>query len=291
MWTNLIKKQFSKSDEEIDRYMAKRIESPSSINTFKQCQRKYYFQYVEKLPTRPSIHLVRGNIVHSVLEDFYDIDVQPFTQENYSVKFNQAIQMLLMHHWKGYSDKLNLLGLSDDKLKFYFEESMNMLMNWSNHFVGDFSKRLNGGDIDIPSLFSKVTPIREEKYVSSKYDVRGFIDAIQIENDQVHIIDYKTNSSSEIKESILRQLSIYCLMYKEKHGVLPHKVGAFFVRDKLKMLSVNEGMVHNAAADIEGIHAHTSMTEEKSDYKQNITPLCKWKTGQCDFYDTCKPHG
>ena len=271
--------------------MAKRIESPSSINTFKQCQRKYYFQYIEKLPTSPSIHLVRGNIVHSVLEDFYDIDVQSFTNENFPQKFNQAIQTLLMHHWNGYSDKLSLLGLNDDKLKFYFEESMAMLMNWCNHFVSDFSLRLNGGGIDIPSLFSKVTPIREEKYVSTKYDVRGFIDAIQIQDGEVHIIDYKTNSSSEIKKSILRQLSIYCLMYKERHGKLPDKVGAFFVRDKLKMLSVNEDMVQSAKVDIEGIHAHTSMTEEKSDYKQNITPLCKWRTGQCDFYSVCKPEG
>lgn len=271
--------------------MAKRIQSPSSINTFKQCQRKYYFQYIEKLPTSPSIHLVRGNIVHSVLEDFYDIDVQSFTNENFPQKFNQAIQTLLMHHWREYSDKLSLLGLSDDKLKFYFEESMAMLMNWSNQFVSDFSLRLNEGGIDIPSLFSKVTPIREEKYVSTKYDVRGFIDAIQIQDGEVHIIDYKTNSSSEIKKSILRQLSIYCLMYKERHGKLPDKVGAFFVRDKLKMLSVNEDMVQSAKVDIEGIHAHTSMTEEKSDYKQNITPLCKWRTGQCDFYSVCKPEG
>jgi RecB family exonuclease len=272
--------------------MAKRVESPSSINTFKQCERKYYYQYVEKLPTKPSIHLVRGNIVHSVLEDFYDIDTSSLTSENYGQHFKQAVQRLLMHHWRGYSDKLNRLGLTDDKLKFYFEESMVMVMNWTNHFERNFSKRLNGGGSDaISSLFYKMTPIREEKYVSSEHDVRGFIDAIQVLDGEVHIIDYKTNSSSEIKTSILRQLSIYCLMYKERHGTLPDKVGAFFVRDKLKMIDVNENMVHNARADIEGIHAHTSMTEEKSDYKRKITPLCKWRTGQCDFYDTCKPHG
>jgi ATP-dependent helicase/DNAse subunit B len=53
--------------------MPKRVQSPSSINTYNQCPRKYYYQYILKLPTRPSIHLVRGNIAHSVLEDFFSI--------------------------------------------------------------------------------------------------------------------------------------------------------------------------------------------------------------------------
>ena len=67
--------------------MAKRVESPSSINTFKQCKRKYYYQYIEKLPTLPNIHQVRGNIAHSVLEDFFDTEISEFTTENYKLKF------------------------------------------------------------------------------------------------------------------------------------------------------------------------------------------------------------
>ena len=73
-------------------YMAKRVESPSSINTFKQCKRKYYYSYIEKLPSVPSIHLVRGNIAHSALEDFYDIDVSKFNEENCQKEFQQAVQ-------------------------------------------------------------------------------------------------------------------------------------------------------------------------------------------------------
>jgi ATP-dependent exoDNAse (exonuclease V) beta subunit len=270
--------------------MAKRVESPSSINTFKQCQRKYYYQYVEKLPTSKSIHLVRGNIVHSALEDFYDIDVSNFTKENYHLNFKQKIQQLLLHHWVKEKEKLNDLGLCQDKLKFYFEESLIMTMNWANHFTKDFSEKLQDTSMAIPDLFKHVTPIREEFYKSEQYSVRGYIDAIRHINGEIHIIDYKTNASSELKESIKRQLSIYCLMYLERHGKLPDKVGAFFVRDRLKMIPATEDMVHNAKFEIESIHAHTSMTENKGDYKRTITPLCKWRTGQCDFYDVCGPH-
>lgn len=271
--------------------MAKRVESPSSINTFKQCQRKYYFQYVEKLPTKKNIHQVRGNIVHSVLEDFYDIDVSKFDEDNYQIKFRLAIQQLLVHQWKKYQEDLDEVDISEDQLKFYFEESMMMCINWFNHFIKDFENLLSKGEMPIAEIFHKLTPIREEEYRSEQHSVRGFIDAIKMHKGEAHIIDYKTNSRSEIKDSIVLQLSIYSLLYQEKHGKIPEQVGIFFLRDKLKMLPSSEEMVNNAKFEIEAIHAHTSMTEDKEDYKKNITPLCKWRTGQCDFYDVCKPRG
>ncbi len=270
--------------------MAKRVESPSSINTFKQCPRKYYYNYVEKLPRVANIHQIRGNIAHSTLENFYDIDVSQFNEENYSLKFKEVIQQLLMHQWNTDYPRLHELNLSKDKLKFYFEETMLMLMNWVNHFITDFEKvKINGTSIQ--EAFIKITPIREQEYRSDNYSVRGFIDAIQhIEEEEVHIIDYKTNARFDMKDAIRLQLAIYSLLYQEKHGVLPSKVGIFFLRHKLKMMNVDEELLELAKREIELIHMHTSATEEKEDYKRKITGLCKWRTGQCDFYETCKPH-
>jgi CRISPR/Cas system-associated exonuclease Cas4 (RecB family) len=270
--------------------MAKRLQSPSSINTFKQCKRKYYYQYIEKLPTRPSIHLVRGNIVHSVLEDFYDIDVSKFREDNYDLQFKVALQRLLLYQWQQYSKELAKLDMNSDKLKFYFEESMVMVMNWGKIFLGDFSKKLQLNGSSIMDVFQEMTPVRELEYKSDEHQVRGFIDAIHHENDQIHIVDYKTNARSDIKSSIILQLSIYSLLYQEKHNKLPDKVGIFFLRDRLKMLPVKEEMIQNAKAEVEMIHAHTDLTEDKTDYGRTVTPLCKWKTGQCDFYETCQPH-
>ena len=51
----------------------KRVQSPSSINTYFQCPRKYYYIYNMKLKTSPSIHLVRGLVAHKVLENFFTI--------------------------------------------------------------------------------------------------------------------------------------------------------------------------------------------------------------------------
>ena len=72
---------------------------------------------------------------------------------------------------------------------------------------------------------------------------------------------------------------------------MPDKVGVFFLRHKLKMMNVDKELLQLARLEIELIHGHTVLTDEIEDYPKTITPLCKWSTGQCDFYNPCKPHG
>ena len=269
--------------------MAKRVESPSSINTFKQCQRKYYYQYIEKLPSFPSVHTIRGNIAHSCLEHFFDVDVSSYTRENYKQKSREALQKLLLFHWKTKDEELQKLKLTQDQLRFYFEETMLMLINWGNQFFERMEEIMQKKKIPPQEAFVYLTPVREIQYVSDNYSVRGFIDAIQHIEEEVYIIDYKTNSSLEVKDSIRLQLAIYSLLYFEKHGKLPSKAGIFFLRHKLKLITVDEELLKLAKREIELIHVHTSVTEEKKDYPKTINSLCRWNGGQCDFYETCKP--
>jgi len=282
---------FNITKKEGEIILAKRLESPSSINTFKQCKRKYYYNYIEKLPTLPNIHQVRGNIAHTVLENFYDIDLGEYNEQNYSVKFKGVIQTLLLHYWKQYNDKLVGLELSPDRERFYFEETLLMLMNWTNQFVEDVKKLMQKKSVSLHEAFQELTPIRELQYKSDNYSVRGFIDAIQHVEDEVHIIDYKTNARFDMKESIRLQLAIYSLLYFEKHGKAPSKVGIYFLRHKLKMMNVDEQLLELARKEISMIHTHTSSTESVEDYNRTVTGLCKWKTGQCDFFEACKPPG
>ncbi len=236
-----------------------------------------------------SIHTVRGNIAHSSLEDFYDIELSTLNKENYSLKCREEVQKLLVKHWKGYHEKLDSLELSKEQEKFYFEETMMMLMNWVNFFVKKLEGTIKEGK-SVQEAFAQLKPIREQEYRSDNYSVRGFIDAIHHLEEEVHLVDYKTNSRFDIKDSIKLQLAIYCLLYFEKHGKTPSKVGIFFLRYKLKMMNVDKDLLELAKREVSLIHEHTSSTEEIDDYPRTVTPLCKWSTGQCDFYEVCKPH-
>ena len=269
--------------------MAKRVESPSSINTFKQCTRKYYYQYIAKIPTLPNIHQVRGNIAHATLEKFYDLDPRELTQETFSAVIHARIQTLFVQQWSQYQPPLKGLKLSSDQERFYFEETMLMLMNWANQFIVDCKAHQAVKNLSFAQVFTELTPLREQKFQSDHYSVQGFVDAIHQIEDQVHIIDYKTNSSLEVKDSIKLQLAIYSLLYFEKYGKIPSKVGIFFLRHKLKMMDADEQLLELARREIELVHKHTSRFEAIEDYPRCTGPLCKWSTGKCDFFEVCKP--
>ena len=129
--------------------MAKRVESPSSINTFKHCKRKYYYQYIEKRPTLSNIHQVRGTIAHSSLEDFFDINIDELNETNFAQNFRENIQMIFLKNWKDNKKALNELNLNHDQEMFYFEETMLMLMNWLNQFIENLEKTVKEKSIDI----------------------------------------------------------------------------------------------------------------------------------------------
>ncbi len=263
----------------------KRVQSPSSINTYKQCPRKYYYRYIKKLETFPNIYQIRGNIAHTVLENFYNVDLP--NGQDHQTYFKTAIQRLFLFHWNQAESRLNKLNLTSDQKKFYFEETTLMLMNWVDHFLEQLNQELSAG-LSLTKAFFKLTPVREQRYYSKKYYVQGFIDAIHHLENEVHIVDYKTNASFDFKDEIKLQLAIYSLLYYENHGRPPSKVGIFFLRHKLKLLKVDPELLDLARKEISLIHQNTQ-SEDIKDYPKKTSPLCKWSSGQCDFYHTCQP--
>lgn len=269
--------------------MAGRVQSPSSINTYKQCPRKYYYQYIEKLPTKPSIHLVRGVVAHSVLEEFFDKDIADINEENYEQKIKNFLQEFLVDSWLKNKTKFDELGLTKEQLNFYFDETMMMVLNFADHMMKRLKPMIDDG-MSFREAFRKITPIAEAEFKSDKYKVRGYIDAIEEREDGVYIMDYKTSKKDHMSDAYRLQLAIYTLMYYEKHGKLPKKVGIFFLKHSERFLDATEELLKEAEFEIEQIHAATE-TDDKIDYPMKPSPLCKWSTGQCDFYEKCFPEG
>jgi len=264
--------------------MEKRVQSPSSIKTYQHCPRKYYYSYILKLPQPPNIHLVRGNIAHTVLEKFFDANTSLISMDNYEAHLKVIVQELLLKEWKNYKKSLDMLQLSQDKYMFYFEETLLMLFNWTELFCSKIERKKG----TFQERFEELTPTREMMYVSEKYHTRGIIDAIEDNGDgTVRLMDYKTSKSHNINEHLL-QLGIYSLLYYDKHGVMPKQVGVYFLKGRESLLDVDESLLEMAKKEIEHIHKVTQ-TKDITDYKKSPGPLCKWSTGQCPFYDVCRP--
>ncbi len=257
-----------------------RVQSPSSINTYNQCPRKYYFTYIAKLPTKPNIHTVRGSIVHSVLEEFFDLEL---TDDD------SVGDALLMHalelfekHWSSSSEELDSLDITADERQYYYDDSKAMVINWVSHILS----RLNSSEDDHVATFNRLKPIREQKYKSEEYSVMGFIDAIEKCDGKIRLIDYKTSKRDKLSDEYMLQLGIYALLYNEKHSEYPDEVGLFLLKHGERMVPVTEELVQNAKFHIENVHMSTQ-TRDMRDYPKKPGPLCNY----CDFQDICFPPG
>lgn len=262
----------------------RRVESPSSINTFRQCPRKYYYQYIEKLPTGTSIHLIRGSVVHSALEDFFDADLADEVAQSFKF-LHLRILSLFTRHWKKNQPQLQKLELSVEELQAFFDESIMMLQNWFDRFKAKMLKRIDRGE-SFAEAFRALTPRREVEYKSEEYMVKGYIDVVHEIDGQTVVLDYKTSKKDEITDEYRLQLAIYAMLYEEKHGFRPSFVGIDFLKSIEKIIPVDEDLIKHAQFEIEQVHASTG-SNHIGEYPQRPSPLCKWKTGQCDFYDVC----
>lgn len=230
--------------------------------------------------------MIRGNIAHSVLEHFFDMDISRVTLQNFHIKFKARIQALLVEQWGAYKKKLDEVGISKEQEIFYFEETLLMLLNW----VGQFCKKIEAGTGSFEQRFNKLTPIREQEYHSDAYQVRGFIDAIEkLEEGIIRLMDYKTDKSFNLNKHKL-QLAIYALLYYDKHHELPTHLGVYFLKEKEQVVEYDEELLKLAKREIAYIHEVTQ-TNDKKEYPKSPGPLCKWQTGQCEHYDICKPFG
>lgn len=260
----------------------KRIQSASSINTYKQCPRKYYYQYILDLPTEDSIHTIRGNVVHDALEHFFQININHIDEDNYEKQLKKAIQELLIFHWKAAHEDFGKLKLPEEKLQEYFADSLHMLVGW----VDLFCRKIKATKKPFRDAFLYLTPLTEQYFKSQKYGVQGYVDAIEIQDSRIRVMDYKTSRSSEITDEYLLQLSIYVLLYYEKYGKCPDEVGLYLLKHGEKTIKADKALMELAQKEIKMIHQKTQ-SDDIEDYPLHPGPLCKWSTGQCDFYNIC----
>jgi DNA helicase II / ATP-dependent DNA helicase PcrA len=255
-----------------------RYYSFSSIDTYKQCPRRFFYTYILKLPRKPSIHFERGKILHTTVEKFFEA-----AEPNMSLDDMQfLVRNLMIACWN--KQRSVLESLEVENLDFYFEESQVMAENWADYFYSEPQVEVDKGFTQ-SEAFDRLRPKLEEKYVSEDLKVIGFIDAITEVDGKVELLDFKTSKNDDVSKYKL-QLGIYALLYQSKHGKLPDKAALFFFKHGKRSITVNPLLVEESKKEIMEVKAKTQSTS-KEDYRKIVTPLCRWATGECDFFDKC----
>ena len=185
--------------------------SASAIDTYESCPLKFRFGRIDGIPqTAKKPELIFGNIVHSVLQRFHEPD-KPLTKER--------ILRILDEEWKkGEFD----YSVREEKFK---EQGQDILTRYHRN---------------LPDPPHNV--IRREKEFAFDIEsvtIRGAIDRIDLVEDGINIIDYKTSKTTSSAKSNL-QLAIYSMYLEQLDdtdiGGLPALSSLYFLREDEKPL-------------------------------------------------------
>tara|TARA_Y100000310_G_scaffold345354_2_gene464085 strand:+ start:2152 stop:2973 length:822 start_codon:yes stop_codon:yes gene_type:complete len=253
--------------------------SASSISSHLECPRKFYHRYIERLPSEPNIHLIRGNILHSTVEKFFDNCNASMSLKDFQFMINN----LFLACWNQKRSELASLNLPD--LNYYFEESQLMASNWVNHFNEELEREMENGHSRDEAI-KRLTPKTEVHIVSDELRLQGYLDAIHEKDGTIEILDYKTSKKDDIQDYLF-QLGIYGLLYLSKFKRLPDKASIFFFKHGQRSIQMTKELIEKSKHELTVLKEKLSQTTEKKDYNQKVSGLCKYSTGQCDFYNLC----
>ena len=143
--------------------MPKKFQSPTSINTYLRCPRKYYLRYIKRLKSKPSIHLIRGKAVHETIAQFsqmnFDRSADPETMNN-------NLLDLFGKNWRTQNSEIQKLVLDEKTLGEFYHESQTILLGWLKRYSQKGYRR----------------PKTEIKLFSKTHGVMGIVDAIFVNN-------------------------------------------------------------------------------------------------------------
>ena len=100
--------------------------SPTSINTYLRCPRKYYLRYIKGLKEKNSIHLIRGKAVHDSIARLCQRETKRSDIEEMRVE----LLSLFKHAWSSQEEEIRRLDLPEGASDEYYSESCEMLMGW-----------------------------------------------------------------------------------------------------------------------------------------------------------------
>lgn len=234
--------------------------SASRVKCFQSCKRKYYYQYIKKLPRKQWDHFDLGTLVHGALEHFHGKFKKDGQQDNLKKLMKLSFKKQREDMEFKRTIPTEILLLARDLLVQY-------LKNMENDGIGS----------EIVSL--------EEKFnipLNDKYSILGFVDRLDLDEDGVyHIKDYKTNKNMKYMDPF--QLQTYGIYLKQKFSDISAFRGSYIMlkfNSKLVSYEFNNEDIIKVRSDL--IKYADQITSEKR-WMPTQSVLCDW----CDFKNTC----
>jgi putative RecB family exonuclease len=243
--------------------------SPSAVSEYENCPQQYKYRKIDKLPEPPSLDAERGTLVHTVLQDLFEIPAAGRTVES-------AVDLLPSRWSAQLADKPELVGMVTNE-KEWLDRASSLL---TTYFT-----------LENPTTFEAT---HREMHLENDFDtnvyLHGYVDRLDVApTGEVRIVDYKTGKAPKPawQEKSLFQLRVYALLYWKNNGVLPRLLQLIYLGDG-KVIKSNPTMAELESTEkvLRRVAQDIYISIEKQYWPAKPSRLCDW----CYFKRICPAH-
>jgi RecB family exonuclease len=234
--------------------------SVSSIKTFQDCPKKYWYGYIEKPPIekKPWVHLELGSCLHAALENFHLFLIeQPLPQAEYAGLMKKCMESALKEFNK------ELLTPEFSNMKSIMQSYLNSIK-----------------ESGLPNVLWVEKPF---EITIGNYFLKGFIDRVDLVSPGVYkVVDYKTTKNPAYLDKF--QLLVYAMILREELPDLEEISGSYV----LLKHDCKEKSWNFTAKELdlckEQIVKYGDLIFNEKEWEKKTSKLCDF----CDYKELCQ---
>lgn len=232
--------------------------SASSVKTFEQCPRKYFYTYIEKEPRKHWDHLDVGNLAHNTLELFHERIIR-------NERKGLSLQKLMGECFS--VSRVKFPKLSDDLV----QETKDMLIEYLGTIKGK-GKMPTVKSVEQPFVFN----------ITDDIIIRGYIDRVDVLPDgTLHIVDYKTTKNKKYLNDF--QVLVYGLWLREQYPNIDKFKGSYILLRHGSSYMSYDFVMDDVLKVKEQLIKYANGIRNENLWTPIPTFLCGW----CDFQKVC----
>jgi len=229
----------------------------SKISTFEQCNKRFYYQYIQKLkvPDKPQIFFDRGKFLHLLMEHEGDLK---------KVKNTKAFKEIVKHKLMNKEDITDAYNV----YKNFISSPIGKSILSKKRILAEFPIGLND-NLELQNYHEN--PI-----------LRGYIDDLRTYKDIGIIIDYKSGKYVQKEDQNYSQLLWYSLglfsMDKTIDKII--LIFAYLEHNKINTIVVQRKDIQRYK---KALFDKIQKIEDETIFEKNETALCEY----CPFFEVC----